>query len=84
MKVTIVFDPDPDLGADPLDEAAMPRRQGEFLDSDKLDVFIAWRELGEQFEGGSRTHFIGSGIWENLSEEQNEQLFGWLNEGLPE
>ena len=84
MKVAIVFEPDPDLGSDPLDEAAMPRRLGEFLDSDKQDVFVAWREWGEQFEDGYRTHTVGSGIWENLTVEQIDQVLGWLNEGWPE
>jgi hypothetical protein len=85
VKVAIVFEPDPDLGPDPEDEAKQPRRLGEFLDSDKLDVFVAWREIGEQFEGGSRTHFVGSGVWENLSEEQYDQLKAWLeHDGLPE
>jgi hypothetical protein len=80
MKVAIVFEPDPDLGFDPLDEHKSVRRQGEFLDSDKLDIFIAWREIGEQFEDGSRIHFVGSGIWENLSDEQYEQLMAWLHD----
>lgn len=85
MKVAIVFEPDPDLGFDPLDQHQSVRRQGEFLDSERLDIFIAWREVGDQFEGGSRTHFIGAGIWENLSESQHEQLFAWLHsDGLPE
>ena len=79
MKVAIVFEPDEDLGPDPMDDAKAPRRLGEFLDSDKLDVLVAWREVGEQFEGGSRTHYISSGIWENLSEEQYDQIDAWLN-----
>lgn len=84
MKVAIVFDPDADLGPDPRDEHQAVRRLGEFLDSDKLDILVAWREIGEQFEGGSLTHFVGSGIWENLSEEQYSQLQAWLHhDGLP-
>lgn len=70
MKVAIVFDPDPDLGTDPLDPHAMPRSQGMLLDSDKTDVLIVWREWGEQFEDGYRTHVIPSGIWENVTEEE--------------
>lgn len=85
MKVAIVFEPDPDLGPDPLDEQGSVRRLGEFLDSDRLDIFVAWREIGDQFEDGSRTHFVGSGIWENLSGEQVQQLHAWLGfDGLPE
>jgi len=79
VKVSIVFEPDEDLGPDPLDDTAKsPRRLGEFLDSDKLDIFVAWREVGEQFEGGSRIHFVGSGIWENMDDEQYDQVLGWL------
>lgn len=83
MKVAIVYEDDPALGPDPLDEAAMPRRLGEFLDSGKVDVFVAWREIGEQFKDGARIHFVGSGIWENLSMNQYEQLQAWLlHDGL--
>lgn len=84
MKVAIVFEPDLDLGTDPLDEHNTPRRLGEFLDSDRMDVLVAWREWGDQFEDGFRTHFVGSGIWENLTEEQYDDLLGLLNNGLPE
>lgn len=66
MKVAVVFDPDPDLGPDPLDEAKVPRRLGEFWDSDKFDIVLLVREYGDQFEDGSRTHIFSSGIWENL------------------
>lgn len=79
MKVSIVFDPDPELGPDPLDEHGAERRLGEFLDSDRTDILVVWREIGEQFEDGARTHVIGSGIWENLSQEQIDQVDAWLN-----
>lgn len=84
MKVAIVFEPDPDLGPDPFDEAGQPRRLGEFLDSDRTDILLIYREIGEQFEGGSRTHVIASGVWENLSEEQVDQALAWINEDFPE
>lgn len=83
--MAIVFEPDPDLGADPLDEAGSPRRLGEFLDSEKTDVLIVYREIGEQFEGGSRTNILSSGIWENLTAEQiDEALAAIDDDGLPE
>lgn len=78
MRIAIVFDPDPDLGPDPLDHAKAPRRLGEFID-DNVDAFIAWREWGDQFDGGYRTHFIGQGIWENLSDDQQDAIDGILD-----
>jgi hypothetical protein len=80
MKVAVVFEPDPDLGSDPLDEAKQPRRLGEFLDSDRVDVLLIYREVGEQFEGGSRTNILSSGIWENLTVEQIDQALAPLFE----
>ena len=83
MQVAIVFEPLPELGPDPRDEAKMPRRLGEFIDDDK-DCFVVWREYGEQFEDGWRDHVVGQGIWENLTVDQIDQVLGWLSEGLPE
>ena len=72
MRVAIVWEPDPDLGLDPLDKAKMPRRLGEFIDSGS-DAFVVWREWGEQFDGGYRNHIVGMGIWENLTAEQVDE-----------
>jgi hypothetical protein len=66
VKIAVVFEPDPDLGVDPLDEAKQLRRQGLFIDSDKTDTLLVFREYGEEFEGGNRTHIFSSGIWENV------------------
>lgn len=86
MKVAIVFEPDPDLGPDPLDTTAKKdRRIGEFLDSDDVDVLVIWREVGDEFEGGFRTHVAGAGIWEHLTGEQIEEALGAINsDGLGE
>lgn len=65
----IVYDPDPDLGPDPLDEAKRPRRIGEFLDLDRMDVIIIWREWDEAFVDGARTSMVTSGMWEHVSIE---------------
>lgn len=66
MNVAIVFGPNPDLGTDPLDDAKMPRREGVVI-SPTEDCIVIWREWGEQFDGGSRTHCVSQGAWENLS-----------------
>ncbi len=64
MKVAIVFDGDPET---PDPDAGHPEGivRGEFLPAD-TDVLIVWREWGEQFEGGSRIHFVGGGSWEHI------------------
>ena len=83
MRVALVFDPDPSLGSDPLDEAEQPRRLGEFIDSDQ-DALLVWREYGEAFEDGYRTHVIGQGIWESVTLDQMERaltVIGRLPEG---
>lgn len=68
MKVAIVFEGDP---SQPDPDAGHPEGlvRGEFLPAG-TDVLVLYREWGEQFEGGSRTHMIGGGSWENLSMEQ--------------
>jgi hypothetical protein len=78
MKIAIVFEPDASLGVDPLDPHESPRRQGVFLDSDKLDILLVWREMGEQFEDGSLTHVVSSGVWENITDQQRDQVIAWL------
>lgn len=82
MKVAIVYEPDLELGPDPLDEAKEPRRLGDFIDSEKTDVLVVWREFGDQFEDGSRTHLVPGGSWENLTEGQLDQVVQWLNAGF--
>jgi len=78
--VAIVYEPDPDLGPDPLDEAKQPRRLGELLDMDRQDVLVVWREYGDQFVDGVRTHIVSSGSWENITDEQRDQIIAWLDE----
>lgn len=80
VKVSIVFEPDPDLGPDPEDEAQSPRRLGEFIDSDKTDVLLMWREYGEQFEDGNRTHIISTGVWENITADQMDDILERLGD----
>lgn len=80
MKVAIVYEPDPDLGFDPLDEAKTPRRLGEWIDSEKTDVLLMYREYGDQFEDGYRTHIVPSGVWENLTAEQIEDALAAIND----
>lgn len=83
MKVSLVFDPDPDLGHDPMDGAKEHRRLGIFIDSDKEDVLLVHRRYGEQFEGGNRTDIYSSGIWENVTLDQVEGAIDYL-EALPD
>lgn len=79
MKVAIVFSPS--IEPDPLDAHAQERSLGEFIDTDKgIDVLLVWREWGEQFEGGSRTHVISSGTWENITPEQVDATLDALSE----
>jgi hypothetical protein len=66
MKVSLVFDPDPDLGPDPLDEAKEPRSLGVFIDSRNSDVLILHRKFGDQYGDGVRTEVYASGVWEHL------------------
>ncbi len=79
MKVAIVYEPDPELGPDPLDEAKLPRRLGDFIDSEKTDVLVVWREYGERFEDGVRTHIVAAGVWENVTEEQFDEAMAAIN-----
>lgn len=78
MKVMIVFDGDPET---PDPEAGHPEGivRGEFLPAG-MDVLIFYREWGDQFEGGSRTHMLGGGSWENLSVEQIREVLDTLND----
>jgi hypothetical protein len=78
VKLAVVFEPDPDLGYDPLDKAKQPRRLGLFLDSATTDVLLVYREYGEAFEDGYRTHIFSSGIWENVDLERFEAAIGHI------
>lgn len=70
----MVFEPDPGLGPDPLDLTAQePRSLGWFIPPGD-DCIVIHRQWGEQFEGGSRTHFWGMGSWENLTDEQTDAI----------
>jgi hypothetical protein len=80
VKISLVFEPDPDLGTDPLDEAKDLRSQGIFIDSDKEDVLLMHRRYGEQYEGGNRTDIYASGIWENLDIDQVSEALDRLQE----
>lgn len=77
----IVFDVNPDLGTDPLDEVGQPRREGVVIGPDQ-DAIVIWREWGDQFEGGSRTHVVGQGAWENVRLDTWEEVLR-LAEDLP-
>lgn len=70
MKLAVVFEPDASLGTDPKDKHDTPRKLGEFLDTDDVDVLLIWREYGDQFDGGSRTHTIPTGVWEHITTDQ--------------
>lgn len=83
MKISLVFDPDPDLGHDPLDETKEPRSLGIFIDSDRDDVLLLHRRYGEQYEGGNRTDIWASGIWENVDIDRIEEAIAHIGE-LPE
>ena len=83
MKMSIVFEPDPDLGHDPLDSAEEPRRLGIFIDSDKEDVILIHRRYGDQFEGGNRTDIYSSGIWENVTLDQMEDAIAHIEDLEP-
>lgn len=83
MKLAIVFDPDPALGTDPLDHANKPLSQGVWIDAAKIDVLLIYREYDDAFEGGRRTHVIGSGIWQNVTLEQAKAAIDQLSE-LPD
>lgn len=65
--IAVVFAPA--LEPDPKDSAQMPRRLGELI-PDGSDFVLIWREWGEQFEDGKRTHVLSSGAWENITRDQ--------------
>lgn len=78
MRIAVVFDPDPSLGTDPRDLAEQPRRLGEFIDGNAVDVLLVWREYGDAFPGGSRSHVLSSGAWENLHGKQIRKVLTQL------
>jgi hypothetical protein len=81
MKVSLVFEPDSDLGPDPLDTAHEPRRLGEFYDTnDPIDLLLFVRVYGEQYEGGYRTHVWASGAWEHVRPKQLDKILQRLGE----
>ena len=70
MKISLVFEPDPSLGVDPLDDHAETRSLGLFIDTSEEDVLLLRRRFGEQYEDGSLTEIWASGVWENIGPEQ--------------
>jgi hypothetical protein len=78
VRVAIVFDPDPDLGHDPLDPAKEPRALGMFIDSDKDDVLLVHRRYGEQYEDGIRTDIYVSGVWENVDIDRFDEAIAHI------
>lgn len=78
MKITLVFDPDPDLGSDPNDPHQRPYQLGEFFDSDKCDVMLLVRQWDEKFQDGSETQVFSSGTWENVEPSQIEEILDQL------
>jgi hypothetical protein len=79
VVISLVFEPDPALGSDPLDPASMPRRLGEVFDTATgIDAFLVVREYGERFQGGSRTHVWSSGAWENVQSKAIKKILGKL------
>lgn len=77
MKVIILFDAD--------DEQPDPERghgqggQHYELIGDNTDVFVAWREWGEQFEGGYVDHTTMQGVWEHLTQSQVDSVVAVLS-----
>lgn len=68
--VAVVYAPQPELGPDPLDATAhTPRRLGDVI-TEREDMLLVWREWGEQFDGGSRTHVVSTGAWANVTHDQ--------------
>ena len=68
--VTVVYAPQPELGPDPLDTTAQTsRRLGDVI-TEHEDMLLVWREWGEQFTDGSRTHVVSTGSWANITHDQ--------------
>lgn len=80
MKIALVFDPDPELGPDPLDPHKRDRRIGEWFDSEKADVVLLIRQYSDEFEDGYETQVWSSGIWENVDGDQIEDVLQRLSE----
>jgi hypothetical protein len=83
VKIALVFEPNPELGHDPLDPHKRPYRLGEFFDSDERDVLLLVRQWDEKFEGGSETQVYSSGTWESIDGDQVEAILDELG-ALPE
>lgn len=78
MNIAIVFEPDTTT-PDPDDPSGEPLQRGAFVGSG-TDAFVVWREWGEQFTDGYRTHVMGTGIWENLTPDQIESALASLED----
>jgi len=63
--VAVVYEPNVNLGPDPLDSVQVARRLGDLI-TPGTDLLLIWREWGEEYPGGSRTHVVGDGIWQNV------------------
>lgn len=76
MRVVILFEPDEDC-VDPKDRAKIPRRHYDEVPRSG-DVIVMWREYGEAFRDGSRTHYVGSGIFEHVREKDLDKAIAKL------
>lgn len=65
MKVLILFEPD-ETCVDPKDGALVGRKHYEMVQPSQ-DAIVMWREYGDAFEGGYRTHIVGNGVFENVT-----------------
>lgn len=77
MRVIILFSndveqPDPERGHP---EGGL---HYEFIPED-ADVFVLWRERGEQFEGGFRDHTFAQGVFENVTAKIVKRVRRLLN-----
>jgi hypothetical protein len=80
MRVIMLFQPDPEE-PDPARGHPEGGQHYEFLPEGD-DIVVVWREWGEQFQDGKRTHIWGQGVWENLTDEQADWLIGAIDDTL--
>ena len=74
VMVSLIYAPDEDLGPDPHDPQARPRRVAEVL-GDNDDVLVIWRTYDDH---RCLTHVVGQGVYENVRPKRLAKLLDRL------
>lgn len=71
-----MFEPDEAV----LDGDGHPTMRGAWIDTRHDDMLLVWREYGEQFDGGMRTHVVSAGAFEHITHAQIVSLLAHLRD----